>query len=263
MDNETLPVETTGLIEPLHPEPLAIEIKNLWRIYKAGTSQEVQALRGIDLSVRAGTFVALKGRSGSGKTTLINCIGGLDRPTSGIIRVFGFEPYNMNEKQLTLFRRKQVGFIFQSFGLSHNYTAYENVELMLRINGVPLRECHDRVIYCLRLVGLEKWKNHRPDQLSGGQQQRVAVARALVNRPQIILADEPTGDLDSKTANEIMHIFQQIVREEGVTMLVSSHDPVVEEFADRTVNLKDGQFLPENPVTTLGSSEKNSYAERI
>jgi putative ABC transport system ATP-binding protein len=257
MAKEKNTVETTVETEA---EPLAIEIKDLWRIYQAGTHQEVSALRGIDLTVKPGTFVALKGRSGSGKTTLINCIGGLDRPTSGLIRVFGQEPYHLNEKELTLFRRKQVGFIFQSFGLSHNYTAYENVELMLRIGGVPLRECHERVLYCLRLVGLEKWKNHRPDQLSGGQQQRVAVARALVNRPKLILVDEPTGDLDSTTANEILHIFQQIVREEAVTLLVSSHDPVVQEFADRTINLKDGKLLPESQDPTTLSSEKATYA---
>jgi putative ABC transport system ATP-binding protein len=224
----------------------AIEIHDLWRIYSPGTRQEVQALRGIDLQIDAGTFLALKGRSGSGKTTLINCIGGLDRPTRGTVRVFGYEPYNLDEKQLTLFRRTQVGFIFQSFGLSHNYSAYENIELMLRIGGVPQRERKERVLYCLRLVGLEKWKNHRPDELSGGQQQRIAIARALVSRPRLILADEPTGDLDSTTAKEILSIFRRIVTEEKVTLLISSHDPIVVEYVDRTVNLKDGRLLSEN-----------------
>ncbi len=224
----------------------AIEISDLWRIYAAGTRQEVQALRGIDLKIIEGSFVALKGRSGSGKTTLINCIGGLDRPTRGTVRVFGDEPYKMDEKQLTLFRRKQVGFIFQSFGLSHNYSAYENIELMLRIGGVPHSEWRERVLYCLRLVGLEKWKSHRPDELSGGQQQRIAIARALVSRPRLILADEPTGDLDSTTAKEILSIFRRIVNEEKVTLLISSHDPIVVEYVDRTVNLKDGRMLPEN-----------------
>jgi putative ABC transport system ATP-binding protein len=225
---------------------LAVEISDLWRIYSPGTRQEVQALRGIDLKVDAGSFLALKGRSGSGKTTLINCMGGLDRPTRGTVRVFGYEPYNLDEKQLTLFRRTQVGFIFQSFGLSHNYSAYENIELMLRIGGVPHHERRDRVLYCLRLVGLEKWKNHRPDELSGGQQQRIAIARALVSRPRLILADEPTGDLDSTTAKEILSIFRRIVSEEKVTLIISSHDPIVVEYVDRTINLKDGHLLPEN-----------------
>ena len=227
-----------------------IEVKDLWRVYNQGTRQEVQALRGVDFKIKAGVFVALKGRSGSGKTTLINCIGGLDRPTKGSVRVFGYEPYHLSEKQLTMFRRTQVGFIFQSFGLSQNYSAYENVELMLRIAGVSHGERRARVLYCLNLVGLEKWKNHRPDELSGGQQQRIAIARALVNRPRLILADEPTGDLDSATAKEILGIFRRIVKEEQVTLLISSHDPVVVEYVDRTYNLKDGRILPDSPIQT-------------
>jgi putative ABC transport system ATP-binding protein len=139
-----------------------------------------------------------------------------------------------------------VGFIFQSFGLSSNYSAYENIELMLRIKGTPARQRRERVLYCLELVGLEKWKNHRPDELSGGQQQRVAIARALVNQPKLILADEPTGDLDSGTAKEILSIFRRIVAEEKVTLFISSHDPVVEEYVDRTLNLKDGQVVSDS-----------------
>jgi ABC-type lipoprotein export system ATPase subunit len=246
MPNELTSDRLPSLIPDQDGAACAIEINDLWRIYSPGTRQEVQALRGIDLKIAAGCFVALKGRSGSGKTTLINCIGGLDRPTRGMVRVFGYEPYNLDEKQLTLFRRTQVGFIFQSFGLSHNYSAYENIELMLRIGGVPHREWRERVLYCLRLVGLEKWKNHRPDELSGGQQQRVAIARALVSRPRLILADEPTGDLDSTTAKEILSIFRRIVVEEKVTLLISSHDPIVVEYVDRTINLKDGHLLAEN-----------------
>jgi putative ABC transport system ATP-binding protein len=233
------------------PQPRAIELVDLWRIYNPNTRAEVQALRGVNVKVEAGSFVALKGRSGSGKTTLINCIGGLDRPTRGQVHVFGYEPYELNEKELTRFRREQVGFIFQSFGLSFNYSAYENIELMLRIKGVPLRQRRERVLYCLNLVGLEKWKNHRPDELSGGQQQRVAIARALVNQPQLILADEPTGDLDSTTAKEILGIFHRIVSEEKVTLFISSHDPVVEEYADRILNLKDGQIVSDShPVNS-------------
>ncbi len=224
-------------------QPLAIELADLWRVYFPGTRREVQALRGITLKVEAGRFVALKGRSGSGKTTLLNCIGGLDRPTRGSVHVFGYEPYQLNERELTHFRREQVGFIFQSFGLSQNYSAYENVELMLRIKGVPLRTRRERTLYCLNLVGLEKWKNHRPDELSGGQQQRISIARALVNQPKLILADEPTGDLDSTTAKEILSIFKRIVAEEKVSLLIASHDPMVSEYVDRTLNLKDGQLV--------------------
>ncbi len=225
-------------------QPMAIELAGLWRIYNPGTRQEVQALRGIDLKVEPGRFVALKGRSGSGKTTLLNCIGGLDRPTRGSVHVFGYEPYQLHERELTRFRREMVGFIFQSFGLSQNYSAYENIELMLRIKGTPWRARRERTLYCLNLVGLEKWKNHRPDELSGGQQQRVAIARALVNQPKLILADEPTGDLDSTTAREILAIFQRIVAEEKVTLFISSHDPMVAEFVDHTFNLQDGSLVP-------------------
>lgn len=235
-----------SFIQPGLPESLvyAIEIKDLWRTYNQGTRREVQALRGVSLKIEAGSFVALKGRSGSGKTTLINCIGGLDRPTKGEVRVFEFEPYKLGEDELTRFRRTQVGYVFQSFGLSYNYSAYENIELMLRINHMPMRERRERVDYCLRLVGLEKWRHHRPDELSGGQQQRVAIARALVSRPRLILADEPTGDLDSTTAKDILSIFRQICTDEKVTILISSHDPVVAEYVDKTHNLKDGQLLP-------------------
>jgi putative ABC transport system ATP-binding protein len=240
----TSPILPTAAL-PAHPVR-ALELDDLWRIYNQGTRAEVQALRGVSLKVDPGSFVALKGRSGSGKTTLINVVGGLDRPTRGTVHVFGYEPYSLNEKELTHFRREQVGFIFQSFGLSTNYSAYENIELMLRIKGVPMRQRRERVMYCLDLVGLEKWKNHRPDELSGGQQQRVAIARALVNQPKLILADEPTGDLDSGTAKEILAIFRRIVAEEKVTLFISSHDPVVEEYVDRTLNLSDGQVVSDS-----------------
>jgi len=247
-----LPPDTTSSVLPKDVRPAppaqvsAIELVDLWRIYNPGTRGEVQALRGVSLKVDSGSFVALKGRSGSGKTTLINVVGGLDRPTRGVVRVFGYEPYSLNERELTHFRREQVGFIFQSFGLSPNYSAYENIELMLRIKGVPIRERRERVLYCLGLVGLEKWRNHRPDELSGGQQQRVAIARALANQPKLILADEPTGDLDSGTAREILSIFRRIVAEEKVTLFISSHDPVVEEYVERTLNLKDGQVVSDS-----------------
>jgi ABC-type lipoprotein export system ATPase subunit len=219
-----------------------IETEKLWRVYRLG-AQEVPALRGVNLQIEAGSFVALKGRSGSGKTTLLNCIGGLDRPTSGKVNVFGRELASMDEKQLTRWRREQVGFIFQSFGLLPTLSAYENVELMLRIAGMAGAERHERTLDCLDLVGLSKWADHRPYELSGGQQQRVAIARALANRPQLILADEPTGELDSVTAREILALFRRIVEEGNVTFLVASHDPLVDEHVDRILQLKDGQIV--------------------
>ena len=219
-----------------------IETKEMWRVYKVGT-QEVPALRGVNLKVEPGRFVAVKGRSGSGKTTLLNCIGGLDRPTSGVVRVFGRDLAELNEKQLTQWRRERVGFIFQSFGLLPTLSAYENVELMLRIAGMHAQERRERALHCLDLVGLIQWALHRPYEMSGGQQQRVGIARALANSPQLILADEPTGELDSVTARETLALFRRIVEEEHVTLLIASHDALVDEYVDEVLQLKDGQIV--------------------
>jgi putative ABC transport system ATP-binding protein len=222
-----------------------VETEDLWRVYKVG-AREVPALRGVNLKIEPGRFLALKGRSGSGKTTLLNCIGGLDRPTSGTVRVFGQELSGLNDQQLTRWRREQVGFIFQSFGLLPTLSAFENVELMLRIAGVRGKERHERTMYCLNLVGLTKWAHHRPYEMSGGQQQRVAIARALANSPQLILADEATGELDSVTAREILALFRRIVEEEHVTMLMASHDALVDEYVDQVLQLRDGQIVTPN-----------------
>lgn len=221
----------------------AIATEDLWRIYKIGNNIEVPALRGININIEPGNFIALKGRSGSGKTTLLNCLSGLDRPTSGAARVLGYDLADLNDRQLTQWRREQLGFIFQSFGLLPTLSAYENVELMLRIKGVGARERHERTDYCLDIVGLGKWSNHRPYELSGGQQQRVAIARALANQPLLLLADEPTGELDSETAREILGLFRRIVKEEHITMLMASHDPLVDDYVDMILQLKDGQIL--------------------
>ena len=220
----------------------AIEAENVQRVYKS-TSQEVQALRGINLQIGTGRFVAMVGPSGSGKTTLLNILGGLDTPTSGAVRIFGQNLAGMNERQLTRWRRERVGFIFQSFGLLPTLSAFENVELILRIAGARGKQRRERSLKCLELVGLSKWADHRPYELSGGQQQRVAIARALVNRPQLILADEPTGELDTTTAQEILTLFQQVVSEEKVTMLIVSHDNLVYEYVDQVLRMKDGQLV--------------------
>jgi putative ABC transport system ATP-binding protein len=224
------------------PTDYIVETEELWRIYKTG-AQEVPALRGIDLQIKTGHFVAVKGRSGSGKTTLLNCIGGLDHPTSGTVRVFSRDISQLGERELTRWRREQVGFIFQSFGLLPTLSAFENVELMLRIVGVRGRKRRERALHCLDLVGLSKWAHHRPFEMSGGQQQRVGIARALANNPQLILADEPTGELDSTTAREILGLFRRIVEEEHVTLLMVSHDALVDEYVDDVLQLKDGQIL--------------------
>ena len=169
-----------------HAATYTIEAADVWRIYKSGT-REVQALRGVSLQITPGLFMALKGRSGSGKTTLLNCLGGLDRPDKGTVRVFGHDLAKMGEKDLTRWRRKEVGFIFQSLGLLPTLSAYENIELMLRIADASRKEKKQRTGELLDLVGLGKWMHHRPYELSGGQQQRVASARALVHEPRLII----------------------------------------------------------------------------
>jgi putative ABC transport system ATP-binding protein len=222
--------------------PFILETEALWRIYKVGP-QEVAALRGVSLSIEPGQFIALKGRSGSGKTTLLNCLAGLDHPTSGVIRVLGNDVSEMSDRHLTRWRREQLGLIFQSFGLITTLSAYENVELMLRLAGVRGHVRHTRALECLKVVGLDKWIHHRPYELSGGQQQRVAIARALANSPRLILADEPTGELDSTTGRDILLLFRRIVDEENVTLLMATHDSMVDSYVDEIMQLKDGQII--------------------
>jgi putative ABC transport system ATP-binding protein len=218
-----------------------IQTRDLQRVYKIGV-RAIQALRGVDLNVIAERFVVIKGRSGSGKTTLLNCVGGLDRPTAGTVRVFGRDLAELGEDQLALWRRRELGFVFQSFGLLPTLSAYENVDLMLRLVEVPTQERRERTLHCLDLVGLKKWMDHRPHEMSGGQQQRVGIARALANHPRLILADEPTGELDSNTAREILALFRQIVDTERITLMVSSHDPLVDKYVDEIILLKDGKI---------------------
>lgn len=221
----------------------AICAVDLWRIYQISATQEVQALRGVDLSIKQGKFVALKGRSGSGKTTLLNCLGGLDFPTKGKVEIFGQLVTQMDEQQLTLWRRSTVGFVFQSFGLIPTLSAFENVELAARILGGDPKQNHELVKQYIDKVGLTKWINHRPNELSGGQQQRVAIARSLINRPRLILADEPTGELDSTTGSEILTLFRKIVDEEKINILISTHDKMVDEYVDQIINFQDGQVF--------------------
>lgn len=218
---------------------IAVDIQNVKRVYGAG-SQAIHALRGINLQIEAGQFTALKGRSGSGKTTLLNCIGGLDKPTTGTVHVYGQALATLSDEELTQWRATQVGFVFQSFGLLPTLSAYENVELMLRIANIPRKERNARALHCLELVGLSHWTDHRPPELSGGQQQRVSIARAIANTPRLILADEATGELDSETSREILNLFQTIVKEEKITLLLASHDGLVDEYVDKVLMLEDG-----------------------
>jgi len=222
---------------------LVIETKDLWRVYRSRTGAEVPALRGVNLSVEAGAFVALKGRSGSGKTTLLNCLAGLDKPTSGSALVLGHDLLQMSDQELTVWRREQIGLVFQSFGLLPTLSAYENIELLLRIKGDEYDARHKRALECLEFVGLGKWKDHRPFEMSGGQQQRVAIARALANHAELILADEPTGELDSKTTRELLTFFRELVESQHITMLMVSHDALVDSYVHQVWTLKDGVVI--------------------
>jgi ABC-type lipoprotein export system ATPase subunit len=223
----------------------AVRVTNVTRAYTVNNEQ-VLALRGVSLTVEEGAFVALMGRSGSGKTTLLNMIGGLDQPSSGEVALYGQVLNGMNQDQLTLLRREKIGFIFQSFALLPILSAWENVEMPLRIAGVrSRRERRQRAEAALALVGLERWATHRPAEMSGGQQQRVAIARALVSRPRLLLADEPTGELDSTTGRNLLTLLRSIVRTEGVTLIMATHDRTIFDFADVVYQLRDGQIVVE------------------
>ncbi len=219
-----------------------VRTEALTRVYRVG-AREVHALQGVSLELDRGRFVALRGRSGSGKTTLLNCIGGLDRPTSGHVWLEGKDVARMSEGKRVRLRRRKIGFVFQSFALLPTYSAWENVDLMLRLAGVRRSERRRRVEHVLGLVGLQKWADHRPFELSGGQQQRLAIARALATRPALILADEPTGELDSATGQQILELLRRVVDHEGTTTLIASHDLTVDLFADQVYHLEDGRVV--------------------
>lgn len=214
------------------------------RVYRVDQIQ-VHALNGVNFQVAQGEFIALMGRSGSGKTTLLNVVGGLDHATAGQVYLFGENISKLSDRKLTEMRRRRIGFVFQSFALMPTMSAFENVELPLRMIGVSRRERRQRAMESLELVGLTRWARHRPQEMSGGQQQRVAIARAMVNSPGLILADEPTGELDSVTGRSIMELFKSIAVEEGITVIMASHDPTVQEYVDYTYQMADGQMLNE------------------
>jgi putative ABC transport system ATP-binding protein len=221
-----------------------IETRDLWRVYPSKTNPDgVPALCGVNLDVQPGMFVALKGRSGSGKTTLLNCLAGLDRPTSGKVHVLAHDLTQMSDQELTAWRREQIGLVFQSFGLLPTLSAYENIELLLRIKGDEYEARHQRALECLEIVGLSRWRDHRPFEMSGGQQQRVAIARALANHAELILADEPTGELDSKTTRELLTLFRELIEAQHITMLMVSHDSLVDQYVHQVLTLQDGVVI--------------------
>ena len=216
-----------------------VKIDYATRIYKIGTV-ETQALRGVDLSIENGEFTALVGPSGSGKTTLLQLIGCLDQPTSGHVYISGKDVSSLNRNQRADIRRGHIGFIFQFFALIPTLSAYENIEMPLLLNGHTAAERRARVLELLEAVDLKDRANNRPDQMSGGQQQRVAIARALASKPALILADEPTANLDTANGVQVMDIMTRLNKETGVTFIFATHDPRVIKYAHRVVTLRDG-----------------------
>ena len=222
--------------------PPVVEAVGLTREYTIGGST-VRALRGVDLSVVEGELVAVRGRSGSGKTTLLNLLGGLDRPTSGRVLIEGREVTAMSETELVDLRRHHVAFIFQTFGLIPYLSAAENVEIPLRLLRTEPLERDRRVLELLELVDLDDRARHRPMELSGGEQQRVAIARSLAGAPRLLLADEPTGQLDSETGHRIMELLRSVMRQRTLTAIVATHDPRILDVADRVLELRDGALV--------------------
>ena len=220
----------------------AVHVRDVHRTFGSGRSA-VHALRGVDLDVAPGELVALVGRSGSGKTTLLNIVGGLDRPDGGSVLVDGIDVGALSEDGQALLRRDRVAFVFQTFGLIPVLTAAENVGVPMRLREAPVAERERRVEMLLELVGLAAHALQRPDELSGGQQQRVAIARALAGSPRLLVADEPTGQLDSETGLAVMALIRGVVEAEGMTAVVATHDPVMIALADRAVRLVDGRLV--------------------
>ena len=218
-----------------------VEVRDLSRRYMQG-SIAVDALRGVDLDIEAGEFTALMGSSGSGKTTLLNLVGALDAPTSGRVVVDGQEVTSMGDAELSDLRLRRIGFIFQSYNLIPVLSAGENAEFVLMLQGVPLAERRERVMETLAAVGLSGMEHRRPAELSGGQQQRVAVARAIAARPALVMADEPTANLDSRTGAELIELMRQLNETRGVTFVFATHDPKVMEAARRVVWMEDGKI---------------------
>ena len=219
-----------------------IRVNDLYKIYRVGDSK-VRALNGVSFTIEKGEFCAIVGTSGSGKSTLLNMLAGLEKPTKGEIVIAGEHMETKNENQLVKFRREHIGFIFQSFNLLPSMNAIENVAMPLTFQGMDKEKRWKKAEEVLELVGLSKHKKHKPMQMSGGQQQRVGIARALVVQPEIIFADEPTGNLDSKTSAEVMNLIKKIIREKNQTLVMVTHDDHLASFADRIFRISDGKII--------------------
>jgi len=229
-------------------EPI-IRLDNVWKIYQLGKVQ-LEAIKGISLEINPGAFVTIMGPSGSGKSTLLNMIGCLDVPTRGNLYLKGNNVAQMSEDQLSQLRGRTIGFVFQEFNLMPNLTAIENVTLPMIFQGVPERQRRERGKELLASLGLEDRINHQPAELSGGERQRVAIARAFANNPELVIADEPTGNLDSVTGKKIMQVLTDFHKKEGKTVVVVTHDPNIAGYAEEVINIKDGQIISNHTQTS-------------
>ncbi|EEQ56549.1 ABC transporter, ATP-binding protein [Clostridiales bacterium 1_7_47FAA] len=261
-DKRELPVtgkqEAAEALTAADSRKVAISVKNLYKIYRVG-EMKVRALDGVDFEIYKGEFVAIVGTSGSGKSTLLNMLAGLEKPTRGEIEIGSTHIEKMTEKQLVTFRREKVGFIFQSYNLLNTMNAVENVALPLSFRGVSKRNRLKQARKFMDLVGVGDQARHMPNQMSGGQQQRVGIARALVVNPQIIFADEPTGNLDSRTTMEVLRLMQKIVREQGQTLVMVTHDNNLASYADRRIRIVDGKIVG---IETGGRLAEETHIEK-
>lgn len=239
-----------------------IRIENLTKVYTLG-DVAVHALDGVSVTIDRGSFVTIMGPSGSGKSTFMNILGCLDRPTSGTYTLDGENVGDLDRDQLADIRNRKIGFVFQQFNLLARTSALENVELPLLYSADGVDPGHERAMNALRIVGLAERAGHHPNQLSGGQQQRVAIARSLINNPRIILADEPTGALDSRTSVEIMAIFQRLNREQGISIVVVTHETDIAQYGERIISFKDGRIVSDQPVRDRRDADLELHVEAI
>ena len=255
---EVLAEDATEKGERLKREGIVIRTFDLWKTYVMG-DQVINAVSGVDIEIHRGEYVAIMGPSGSGKSTLMNLIGCLDSPTKGEYYINGRLVSTMVDDELARIRNKEIGFVFQTFNLLARATALHNVELPLIYNGTPAAERLERAEAALRAVNLGERMHHKPNELSGGQRQRVAIARALINRPSIILADEPTGNLDSKTGDEIMALFDEL-QSKGNTIVLVTHEPDIAEYAHRVAHIRDGRIFSDQPSSRIRKPADASHS---
>ncbi|MFP4153633.1 MAG: ABC transporter ATP-binding protein [Alkalispirochaeta sp.] len=236
----------TGSTPASGESSVATRLEGVWKVYHLGKT-EVPAVKGVDITIRTGDFASIAGPSGSGKSTILNLIGCIDVPTRGLVEVVGHETSTLSDRRITRLRHEAIGFIFQSFNLMPVLNVFENIEFPLLLAGKapPRKERREYVNFLTEAVGLTEWKKHKPSELSGGQRQRVAIARALVTKPRIVLADEPTANLDSKTGADIIELMKKINAELSTTFIFSTHDPTIVDIADHIIRLHDGEVVDE------------------